>query len=345
MGVLAVFSSLWLTHCASLHPPITPAIEFTKVPPSRTGDPEAFFPIEGRAVGLKTGQRIVLYARSGLWWVQPTVADPFTRVQADSTWKSKIHPGNVYAALLVNAGYRPQARIEVLPNKGGAVEAVAITEGPRALRVSGQTLPFDGYDWDVRRIPNYPVGVRNDYDPRNVWTDRFGLLHLQVELRSGRLTSAEVSLPRSLGYGTYRFVVRGVPKLDPSLVFTMLTSDNDDPFREMDIQISKWGGTAVRNGEFVIQPYYIPANTTGFQSPDGIATFMLRWVPGRAHFKVFRGRTSNWESRSVAEHLFTSGVPSPGDESIHMDLYVASTRSSPLLGGTEVIIENFDYLP
>jgi hypothetical protein len=72
---------------------------------------------------------------------------------------------------------------------------------------------------------------------------------------------------------------------------------------------------------------------------------MLRWEPGRASFKAFRGSTSTWESSAVGEHVFTSGVPPPGNESIHMNLYVFGNTSNPLRHGAEVIIEKFEYLP
>jgi hypothetical protein len=54
---------------------------------------------------------------------------------------------------------------------------------------------------------------------------------------------------------------------------------------------------------------------------------------------------SSWESSAVGEHVFTSGVPPPGSESIHMNLYVFGNTSNPLRRGAEVIIEKFEYLP
>ena len=59
-------------------------------------------PIAGRVKGARKGQRIVLFARSGMWWVQPLAADPFTKIQPDSRWRSTTHPGSAYAALLVS---------------------------------------------------------------------------------------------------------------------------------------------------------------------------------------------------------------------------------------------------
>jgi hypothetical protein len=94
----------------------------------------------------------------------------------------------------------------------------------------------------------------------------------------------------------------------------------------------------------VIQPYYVPANVFRFNTPPGPVTYSLRWEPGRATFATWRG-SGDRESRTIAEHVFTSGVPSPGNEAIHMNLYVFGNKRNPLQRGTEVVIEKFEYLP
>jgi hypothetical protein len=62
-------------------------------------------------------------------------------------------------------------------------------------------------------------------------------------------------------------------------------------------------------------------------------------------FKTVRGSTSKAGSNVIAEHVFTSGVPSPGSERIHMNLYVYNNQSNPMRHGSEVIIEKFEFLP
>jgi PAS domain S-box-containing protein len=80
-------------------------------------------------IGARPAQQIVLYARSGAWWVQPLADRPFTKIQPDSSWKNSTHPGTEYAALLVDPGYQPPAITIELPGVGGAVAAVAVVEG------------------------------------------------------------------------------------------------------------------------------------------------------------------------------------------------------------------------
>jgi signal transduction histidine kinase len=106
-----------------------PAIEFTSVPPAAEGGTPKLDIIQGRADGAKLGQRIVLYARSGAWYVQPFVDQPFTTIQPDSTWKSSTHLGTQYAALLVEPNYLPPPRMDSLPNQGDGVSAVAVVDG------------------------------------------------------------------------------------------------------------------------------------------------------------------------------------------------------------------------
>lgn len=85
--------------------------------------------IEGRVNGARAGQQIILFARSGAWYVQPFTDQPFTKIQPDSTWSNSTHLGTEYAALLIEPGYRAPPTTHVLPNKGGGVIAVAVAPG------------------------------------------------------------------------------------------------------------------------------------------------------------------------------------------------------------------------
>lgn len=106
-----------------------PSLEFTLVPPADAGGTDRLGTIAGRVGGALPGQQIVLYARSGAWYVQPFADRPFTTIEADSTWKSSTHLGTEYAALLVDPDYRPPATMDALPSPGAGVSAVATVEG------------------------------------------------------------------------------------------------------------------------------------------------------------------------------------------------------------------------
>jgi signal transduction histidine kinase len=110
-----------------------PYVEFTTVPKMDKGGTQSFGIIEGRAVGARPGQQIVLYARSGAWYVQPYADQPFTSIRADSTWASSTHLGTEYAALLVEPGYSPPPMTEQLPAVGGGVVVRSVREGTPAF--------------------------------------------------------------------------------------------------------------------------------------------------------------------------------------------------------------------
>ena len=333
--------------CATPPASVPPSIQFTKVPRAGGGGPSRLEQIEGRVTGARPGERIVLFARSGGWWVQPLANEPFTVIDPDGTWRNSTHLGTEYAALLVTADYRPPARTDALPPHGGSVLVVATIKGEGSATAPVRPVTFSGYEWQVRQLSS-DRGGPNEFDPANVWTDDGGALHLRIAGRPGQWTSAEVILTRSLGYGTYSFVVRDVSHFEPATALGMFTWDDlgvEQNNREIGVEISRWGDPASKNAQYVIQPYYVPANVARFAAPPGRLTHSFRWQPGRVSFKTVLGALGGAASRIVAQHDMTSGVPTPGTESIRINLYVFGYASIPLKNGAEVVIEKFEYLP
>ncbi len=130
---LALLCCLLLSSCRERQEAAGPIIDFTAIPRAGQGGPRDVGAVGGRVMGAAPGQRIILYARSGAWYVQPFADQPFTAVQADSTWGNSTHLGTEYAALLVEPGYVPPALTDVLPERGGGVVAVAVTKGAPAF--------------------------------------------------------------------------------------------------------------------------------------------------------------------------------------------------------------------
>lgn len=206
-------------------------------------------------------------------------------------------------------------------------------------RGTPKVVDFSGYEWDVRRTPGTPGGSRNLYDPANVTVDRNGFLHLRIARKGAVWTSSEIDMPRSLGYGSYRFVVRDVSHLEPAAVLAISTWDGSGPYRELDVEISRWGESSGKNAQFVVQPYYIPANVVRFLTPPGTLAYSFVWEPGKVAFQTTR------DAQVVAAHAFTSGIPSPGSESVRLNLYAFANQRNPLQHDVEVIVEKFEYLP
>jgi hypothetical protein len=158
-----------------------------------------------------------------------------------------------------------------------------------------------------------------------------------------------VVLTRSLGYGTYIAVVRDTSHLEPAAVFSMTTFDDwggDQHYREMDIENSRWGDASSKNNsQYGIQPFYVPGNVAPFKVPPGRLTHSLHWESGRATFKTVQGAHMGARASLVAEHTFTSGVPSPGQETFQFLFYVVASDKNPLQKENEVVVEKFEYLP
>jgi hypothetical protein len=349
-AVCGLFFCIFLLD-ACQHGVSKPSIEFTKVPLAVVGGLDNMETIEGRVTGGRPEQRIVLYAKSQYrWWIQPFARDPlFTKIQADSKWKNVTHLGEEYAALLVDPRYSPPQIMEVLPAAGGAIAAVAVVKGQAADPTSApKVLHFSGYDWSVRDLLSYRGGSINSFDPANAWTGENGALHLRVTKKQDGWSCAEVKLTRSLGYGTYLFVVRDVSHLEPSAVLSLFTWDGmgtEENRHELDIEMSQWGVPNNKNAQYVVQPYYIPTNTVRFAVPAGMLTHALRWEPGQVTFTTYAGEQLNGRAHPLNQHVFTAHVPAPGGEVARINLYAFAWGKVPLQQENEIVVEKFKYYP
>jgi len=340
LGLSAVLARL----CSGQSKNQPPTIEFTRIPQADEGGRAKHDIVQGHVKGARPGQQIVLYSKSGIWWVQPMVNHSFTRLNDNGTWVNATHLGLEYAALLVDSGYRPAATLNALPAVGGPVAAVASVKG--SATSPSPSISFSGYEWRMRTAPSDRGGARIPYDPSNISVDSSGALHLRVRRAGDGWSCSELSLVRSLGYGTYSFVVREISHLEPAAVFGMFTWDYSgasESYHEFSVEISRWGDPASKNAQYVVQPYYVPANVDRFMAPAGVLTHRMQWEPGRLTCRTLRGSGPN--GTRIAEHVFTSGVPAQGIESVRMNLYVFPSGPVKLSRDAEVVIEKFSFLP
>jgi hypothetical protein len=325
--------------CGRAPDPNAPSITFTRIPQADQAGSARHDIIEGRATGASPGQKIALYAKSGKWWVQPLVDQPLTAVRPNFQWTNATHLGTEYAALLVREGYKPEASLDALPATGGDVVAVAVVAG--SAQPPSPIVQFSGYQWRLRDAPS-GRGGRNIYSPSNIRVDEKGAMHLHISKADADWSCAETSMIRNLGYGAYEFVVRGLEGLEPAAVFSMFTYDyasGAQHNREMGIELSRWGSPTKKNAQFVIQPYYVAANVHRFDVPNAVLTFSLDWQRDRAAFRTKRG------AATVAEHVFTAGVPTPGIESMRVAFFIYRKAEVKLQHPMEVVIERFTYFP
>lgn len=109
-----------------------PEIRITTVPAyDPRGGSVALEPIAGAVFGVNdpTSYRVVIYALTNHWWVQPLANAPFTEIDSRGKWNTQSHLGAQYAALLVKTSFKPPSECEVLPPVGGNVVASAIVTG------------------------------------------------------------------------------------------------------------------------------------------------------------------------------------------------------------------------
>jgi hypothetical protein len=341
---------LSLSGCREQKPSVVPKIAFTTIPPAAQGGREKVALVAGRVTGAHAGQQIVVYARSGPWWVQPWPDKSMIPIQADGTWSTPSHLGFEYAAMLVEPSYHPAPTMDVTPTRGGAVVAVEIVKGAGPVALA-PTVPlhFSGYDWNVRTISSDRGGINNLYDGDNAWVDPHGAMHLRIRKKGEKWSCTEVVLTRSLGYGTYVVTVRDTSRLEPAAVLSFTTFDDwggDQHYREMDTEVSRWGDASAKNtAQYAIQPFYVPGNVAPFILPAGTLTHAMQWESGRASFRTVRGNSMSAGAPLVSEHVFTSGVPSAGQETFQFLFYVVASDKSPMQKDTEVVVEKFAYLP
>ena len=109
---------------------MAPNINITLVPRRGTGGSEETATIGGAASGADFSKsKVVVFARTNKWYVQPYINAPYTSIADDGKWQTDTHLGFEYAALLVRSGYKPPATTSVLPQIGGDVLASVRVEG------------------------------------------------------------------------------------------------------------------------------------------------------------------------------------------------------------------------
>lgn len=330
---------LWTAACAGS--PSPPSISFTRVPAAARGGPDVLDTIEGRITNRRPDQRLVLYARSSVWWIQPTPNRPYTNIREDATFSAKTHLGTEYAALLVEPEHQPPTTLDALPVEGGTVAKVVVVPGDPKAKAVRHTLQFAGYEWTIRAAPS-DRGGPNKFDPSNAWTDADGALHMRIAGTPDRWTCAEVTLTRSFGYGRYSFTIDDISTIDPAARLAIFTWDGPaiaEYGREMSITFGRFGERERENARYVVEPVDLPVNRSTFSVPAGRLTHQLQWGPGRAAFRTQAG------PRRVAEHTFTSGVPSAGNETIRFSLYVFQRNRTPMQKPAEVVIRAFAFEP
>jgi hypothetical protein len=80
--------------------------------------------VEGTASNIHTGTvRVLLWALTNKWYVQPYISSPFTSICLDGTWQNFTHPWDSIVALLVDETYQPPSTQTTHPSSAQGVIA------------------------------------------------------------------------------------------------------------------------------------------------------------------------------------------------------------------------------
>ena len=176
---------------------------------------------------------------------------------------------------------QPPGRQKSPARRNGAVESTATFE---------KEILFSDRWWKVKDGLSGPGPNYFSDDPRNVWVDGDGKLHLRIERRHRRWYAAEVIFADELTYGDYRFVLDShVDELEPNVVLGLFTwCDGADPNNcEVDIEFSRWGDASslADNGSYVVLPYTAVNHVSEFYFPPVAASpHSFDWQPDSVLF-------------------------------------------------------------
>jgi hypothetical protein len=253
------------------------------------------------------------------------------------------------AAFVVPNGYTPPQM------SGGATlpselynTAIAYKLIPRA---TSQAIAFAGHLWEVKSA-TAPVGPGPNYfsnDPRDVWVDGNGYLHLSIVNRDGKWYSTEVVCIDPLEYGTYTLVTGSrIDLINKNAVLGFFTWDDHAPanhYREIDIEFSRWGDAAGLNAQYVIQPWDVSGNRYRFNLnlPSAISTHRIDWRPDRIQFGSWNESGGLLQSWTYAN---PQSIPptAPGAGNARINLWLINGIPPSDGQRVEVVIRSFQFV-
>ncbi len=294
--------------------------------------------------------KVVVYALTNQWYVQPLISAPFANISADGSWTSSTNAWSSLVVLLVNpATYTPPATEITNPALDSGVLAYTIyPQGP-------VSLDFSGYTWGIKVSGN--VSGDQFAPGSNFWSNNSSVvnvaadgLHLKITEIDGLWQCGEIYLTRSLGYGTYTVQVSShLDQLDQNTVAAPLFI-YVDPNQELDNEYSGAGGLipSPYNAQFVAQPYTVPGNLVRYSQPSTAQfTTQMQWASDHVTFKAWNG----WASAPSAGQLiyqwtYTGDyIPPSGQERVHINLWLLNGQPPVNGRGDEMVVNSFAFQP
>jgi hypothetical protein len=298
---------------------------------------------------------VIFIEEAGGWWTKPSFADPTVQIAADSSFMLDFTAGGLdryctrLLAVLVPKSY-------LVPAFGGVGDLPAdFLDHPYAIvaRPHGdRALEWAGVNWTVKRtVENIAISPGPNLfnsGTDNVFLDGNSWLHLKIINSSGHWLCSELIADTSLGYGTYTFYLKSrVDQMDLNSVLGIFTWDDiapyatqmpEDYYREFDIEFSYWSIPGNDVGQYVIQPWNIPANMSRF--PIGSEVNTIHQWTWKKDTISFISRREN--SSVIAQFEYTGAYyKHPGMENIRINLWLNFGQAPS--GTQEAILSGFEF--
>ncbi|MFA6401895.1 MAG: T9SS type A sorting domain-containing protein [Salinivirgaceae bacterium] len=195
------------------------------------------------------------------------------------------------------------------------------------LILAQSTIEFSGISWNVRSGVGGPGPNNWSDNPKNVWVDSLGRLHLKITKEGNTWYCSEIYTQQSIGYGKYLFYLAENPlDYDPNIVVGLFTYESDT--KEIDIEFSQWADTNSLNGWYTVQPPpYNNSNQNSFSAnlKKGNTTHKFNWSADSIHFQSYSGNYRLLPSPDSLINEWTySGNSNPpaGNERLHINFWL-----------------------
>jgi hypothetical protein len=234
----------------------------------------------------------------------------------------------------------------------GAILGLLLAAAPAAAT----TVDFAGYTWDVREGGGGPGP--NQWRADNVRVGADGL-HLRISVSAGVWSCAEVTMTRSLGFGTYVFELAGRPDtFDRNVVLGLFDYPpkkiGPDGTNEIDIEFAQWGDPANDlRLNWTVYPPALGPDPTHKERPLALAgnasTHQFEWTTDGVRFASYDGwqdagglsLIAKWnDAPSHPRHRIPQqALP------VHMNLWLFDGQAPVDGQEVEVVIRNFSFKP
>ena len=168
------------------------------------------------------------------------------------------------------------------------------------------------------------------WNTSGAWIDNQNRMHLTIVNDSGNWKCTMLNSQYAYLYGTFTWTVASpVYTFDKNSIVGLCTYLDD--YHELDIETSKWGGSAGTRGKQLwhsVQPSYIDGNSRGYLVPSSITgtntVYRIEWKPNSVRFTSI---LTNGKVLEDYNYTNVSGIPKL-PASVIMNLWLMAPPSN-----------------